>query len=107
MNGLLCRRVQPGFLQTDSGFQRCLTGRAFICSETTVKEGWRASFSAVRVSSSEEYSRTSRPLRARPFRVALSIAICVTEAKTFALSLTECPGRLSLFKILCKCLSQK
>ena len=30
---------------------------------------------------SEEYSRTSRPLRARPFRVALSIAICVTEAK--------------------------
>ena len=31
--------------------------RAFICSETTVKEGWRASFSAVRVSSSEEYSR--------------------------------------------------
>ncbi|SJE43148.1 Uncharacterised protein [Shigella sonnei] len=66
--------------------------RAFICSETTVKEGWRASFSAVRVSSSEEYSRTSRPLRARPFRVALSIAICVTEANTVALSLTECPG---------------
>ncbi len=53
---------------------------------------WRASFSAVRGSSSEEYSRTSRPLRARPFRVALSIAICVTEAKTVALSLTECPG---------------
>ncbi|CNU00794.1 Uncharacterised protein [Salmonella enterica subsp. enterica serovar Bovismorbificans] len=46
----------------------------------------------MRISSSEEYSRTSRPLRARPFRVALSIAICVTEAKTFALSLTECPG---------------
>ncbi len=81
MNGLLCRRVQPGFLQTDSGFQRCLTGPRLYLSETTVR-GWRASFSAVRVSSSEEYSRTSRPLRARPFRVALSIAICVTEANT-------------------------
>ena len=44
MNGLLCRRVQPGFLQTDSGFQRCLTRPRFICSETTVKEGWRDKF---------------------------------------------------------------
>ncbi len=30
---------------TDSRFQRCLTARVFICSETTVKDGWRASFS--------------------------------------------------------------
>ncbi|CNU00823.1 Uncharacterised protein [Salmonella enterica subsp. enterica serovar Bovismorbificans] len=26
MKGLLCRRVKPGFLQADGGFQRYLTG---------------------------------------------------------------------------------
>ncbi len=36
-------------LVTDGGFQRCLTGTRLYCSETTVKDGWRASFSAVRV----------------------------------------------------------
>lgn len=44
MNSLLCRRVKPGFLQTDSGFSNVSPARAFICSETTVKEGWRAFF---------------------------------------------------------------
>lgn len=81
MNGLLCRRVKPGFLQTDSGFQQCLTGTRLYLLRNHRKGGMAGKFSAVRVSSSEEYSRTSRPLRARPFRVALSIAICVTEAK--------------------------
>nr|QIQ16936.1 hypothetical protein CBLFMBDD_00145 [Escherichia coli] len=63
MNSLLCRRVKPGFCRLIAVSSNVSPARAFICSETTVKEGWRASFSAVRVSSSEEYSRTSRPLR--------------------------------------------
>lgn len=81
MNGLLCRRVKPGFLQTDSGFQQCLTGTRLYLIRNHRKGGMAGKFFRSTGSSSEEYSRTSRPLRARPFRVALSIAICVTEAK--------------------------
>ncbi|VCY53675.1 hypothetical protein BANRA_05430 [Escherichia coli] len=53
MNGLLCRRG-PAFCRLIAVSSNVSPARAFICSETTVKDGWRASFSAVRVSSSEE-----------------------------------------------------
>ena len=63
MNSLLCRRVKPGFLQTDSGFQQCLTGTRLYLLRNHRKGGMAGKFFRSTVSSSEEYSRTSRPLR--------------------------------------------
>lgn len=44
MNGLLCRRVKPGFLQTDSGFQRCLTGTRLYLPGNHRKGGMAGKF---------------------------------------------------------------
>ena len=44
MNGLLCRRVKPGFLQTDSGFQQCLTGTHLYLLRNHRKGGMAGKF---------------------------------------------------------------
>ena len=44
MNGLLCRRVKPGFLQTDSGFQQCLTGTRLYLLRNHRKGGMAGKF---------------------------------------------------------------
>ena len=44
MNGLLCRRVKPGFLQTDSCFQQCLTGTRLYLLRNHRKGGMAGEF---------------------------------------------------------------
>ncbi len=91
MNGLLCRRVKPGFLQTDSVSSNVSPARAFICSETTVKEDGGQVFPQYGF---HPVKNTAGHTTAAGQTVQGGVVHChlCDEAKTFALSLTECPG---------------